>query len=162
MESNVYVAGGLSEGTGGGQIQNYADAKGRTFIPFFSSIKVLRETHPERRDYFILSAKSLLQATLGQRLILNPDAEYAKEFLPAEVDALLTHGAHSIGRNEVVPSTREVYVGPPPENATLLIDVLTGLFKSRPEVIAAYIGTIRDISMDGIGHLAGHSGQPRF
>ncbi len=106
LESQIFVLGTTEQESSDGelgleagskiQLQHWENQDGSPMIPFFSSIEVLRNSIHDDESYLVLPAHSLFEITLGATLFLNPNSDYGKEFLPQEVEHLLSIGSGSL------------------------------------------------------------------
>lgn len=148
LESEIYVLGTsgslgegrttLAEGTQV-QIQHWEKNDGSTAIPFFTSLAVLQQSIESEQSYIAMPARSLFELTQGTHLVLNPLSPYGKEFVPAEVAALLNGGVSSEPEPFVVKQDTKVMLGQPKDYPSKMVDSLTQLFSRRPAVKLAYL-----------------------
>ena len=65
---------------------------GTSIIPFFASLPALQRATKDEQSYLRLPARSLFELSRGTALVLNPAGPHGKEFLPQEIEALLSSG----------------------------------------------------------------------
>src|SRR5262245_48903867 len=105
LESTIYILG-QSESPAGDtrtleagekiSIQNWVRNDGSPVIPFFSSLDALQSSIDKETRYLALPARTLFEMTKGSSLVLNPKSSYGKEFLPNEIEALLSDGVNRV------------------------------------------------------------------
>jgi hypothetical protein len=135
------------------QIQNWAKPDGSPIIPFFSSLAALQCAIEQQTNYLALPAKSLFEMTRGAHLILNPKSDYGKEFVPAEVGALLSEGVSSLPDKRIIEKATQVLLGQPKIYPSAMVTSLATLFSKRKDVKAAYLVLMHDTSIDKEPHL---------
>jgi hypothetical protein len=129
------------------------DANGARFIPFFSSLdKLLGFIHSER-NYIALPSKSLFEITRGERLVLNPGASWGKEFLPAEIEALLSSGTSVLPERRTIERAKNVMLGQPADYPAAMVASLSKCFVENESVVAGYLALMHDPSLDQHPHL---------
>jgi hypothetical protein len=161
LNSTVYVLGsaGAGEGTGSLEagtrigIQHSEKRDGTPVIPFFSSLEVLQKSIETEQSYLALPAKSLFEMTLGTNLVLNPSSRYAKEFVPEEVENLLSDGVGRKPTQRTVQKETKVLLGQPAKYPSQMVDSLTQLFAEHSNVRRGFIALIYDASVDDKPHL---------
>jgi type III secretion system (T3SS) SseB-like protein len=152
LMSNVYVLGSPDRPIVDGRTQpgtmlrlvTWTDDSG-PFTPFFTSEEMLRQTvdrRPGTDPQFVrLAARDFLETVRGQRLVLDPDGEYGKFLMPAEVDAILD--GQDPGRHEVmIKKGTTVFVGAAAHIPPELPRVLAEFFDGRGVVQQAHLGWI--------------------
>lgn len=165
LNSTIYVLGntGMPEGykeeevtlkAGSNiQIQNWEKPDGSPVIPFFSSLEVLQKSIQSEDSYIALPARALFEMTLGAELFLNPRSDYGKEFLPEEVQHLLSIGISQAPSQRIVEKETQVLLGQPSTYPSKMIDSLTQLFPKHNNVNKAYLALMHDASVDKKPHL---------
>jgi hypothetical protein len=111
--SNVRLVTGLKDG---GQ-----------YLPVFSSLARMQDYVKQESKYLSVNGRALLDLTRGAPVILNPASEYGKELTADQVRQLLD-GPQALSRN----------VGDP-GYPTALVQMLTALFATRPEIETAWV-----------------------
>ncbi len=101
---------------------------GGTFLPVFSSLLRMQEYAKKECKFLQVNGRALFDLTRGAPVILNPASEYGKELTPQQISHLLDPAAQSqvlpvIGQGECPP---------------ILIETLTGVFITRPDIEAAW------------------------
>lgn len=129
-------------------IQHWERDDGTTVIPIFTSLEAMNEVIEADERYLEIPATILFEMTLGEELILNPESEYSKEFLPSEVEVLLAGGLMQEATERLVEEEGEVFIGEPEHYPALLVDSLTTLFSKHRELKSAYLGMIHEIGQE--------------
>ncbi|TWG92872.1 type III secretion system (T3SS) SseB-like protein [Luteimonas sp. J16] len=142
LESEVYAIGlvpapGSEDPDPGLSIAHFAREGGDRFIPFFSSAEALQPLLDEETRAVALPARQLFGMTRGNTLVLNPTSTTGKEFLPAEIDALL--GVAPVVRERTVGEQARVLLGQPAEYPEALVSGLSSLLAGHAPVAAAYL-----------------------
>jgi hypothetical protein len=101
---------------------------GVPFLPVFSSLARMQEYVKQEAKYLSVNGRALLDLTRGAPVVLNPASEYGKELSPENVRQLLD-GAAEI----------RVIAGDAVSLPLALLDMLAGLFATRPEVQTAWM-----------------------
>lgn len=115
----------------GSELQLVAGEKnGQKFLPIFSSLTRMQDYVKVESKYLTVNGRGLFETTRGAPLVLNPASEYGKELAPHEIAMLLGDGAPR-GEPKVVIGEADF--------PTALLDALTGVFQSRPDVQAAWM-----------------------
>lgn len=163
MRSQVFLLGTTGEPGSGGEvnleagseihIQHWQRPDGVPVIPFFSSLEVLQKSIETEESYVALPARSLFEMTLGATLVLNPKSNYGKEFLPQEVEQLLSSGLSQAPSRRVVEKKTKVLLGQPANYPSKMIDSLTQLLAKHSNVKKAYVAVMQDTSVDEKPHL---------
>lgn len=130
------------------QLHHWERADGSSVIPFFSSFEVLQRSIESEQSYLALSARSLFEMTQGATLFLNPRSDYGKEFVPQEVEHLLTLGISHAPSERVVEKETRVLLGQPAEYPSKMVDSLTQLLAKHVNVQRAYLALMHDASVD--------------
>jgi SseB protein C-terminal domain/SseB protein N-terminal domain len=114
------------------------DIEGVPHIPIFSSKARVAAVVDSERRYVSMLGRSLLEVLRGSHLILNPGSDCGKQFLPDEVEALLSGALHEGHREIKVAASTEVLLGQPADYPRHLTEALSTLFRDLP-VQAAYL-----------------------
>lgn len=154
MEATVFVLGSSDESDAPGekilhagsnvQIQHWEKADGSSAIPFFSSLEALQQVITEEQSFLALPVRSLFEITLGATLFLNPRLPYGKEFLPQEVEHLLSGEGNGFVQQRVIEEDTQVVIGQPAEMPVQMIDSLTQLFTKYRHVRRAFLAQIHE------------------
>ncbi|MCG8709439.1 enhanced serine sensitivity protein SseB [Brenneria sp. 4F2] len=154
MDARIFILGqsdALIEGEkatldagGDVQIQHWEKADGSSVIPFFSSLEALQMAVTKEASFLALPAHSLFELTLGATLFLNPNLPYGKEFLPQEVEHMLSGEGHGFVQQRVVEEDTEVLLSQPAEMPEQMIDSLTQLFTQHRHVRRAFLAQIHE------------------
>ncbi|WP_409306549.1 enhanced serine sensitivity protein SseB [Pectobacterium sp. B1J-3] len=158
MEATVFVLGRSDEDSVPGekilhagsnvQIMHWEKADGSSAIPFFTSLEALQQAITEEQSFLSLPARSLFELTLGATLFLNPKLPYGKEFLPQEVEHMLSGEGHGFVQQRVVEEDMQVLLSQPAEMPAQMIDSLTQLFAKHRHVKRAFLAQIQEPGED--------------
>lgn len=127
-------------------IVNWEKKDGTPVIPFFTSLEALRRAIREEQSFLALSARSLFEITQGATLVLNPASEHGKEFLPGEIEALLSGGMNHAAQTRVVQKATQVLLGQPAEYPSTMVSSLTTLLAKHRAVKTAWLCLMHDPS----------------
>jgi hypothetical protein len=103
-------------------------SNGVPFLPVFSSLVRMQDYVKQEAKYLSVNGRALLDLTRGAPVVLNPASEYGKELSPENVRQLLD------GATEI-----RVIAGDAASLPLALLDMLAGLFATRPEVQTAWM-----------------------
>lgn len=154
MDATVYILGSSDETEAQGtstlpvgshvNIQHWEKPDGSTAIPFFSSLEALQMAITEEASFLALPAQSLFELTRGETLFLNPKLPYGKEFLPQEVEHMLSGEGNGFVQRRVIDEPVQVHMSQPEPSPDQLIDSLTQLFTKHREVRRAWVAQIQE------------------
>lgn len=162
LESPLWVLGHTDNGVDGEQqvesgsaitLQHWETASQQTTIPVFTSLEAMQQSIDEDESFLQLAARDLFEMTLGEVLILNPDATYSKELLPEEISALLQDETIRSNMERVQTSASEFSMSEPDSYPDVLVDSLTTLFSKHRPVEAAYLAVIEENAAGSIPNL---------
>ncbi|MCL6414018.1 enhanced serine sensitivity protein SseB, partial [Pantoea agglomerans] len=118
MEATVFVLGTTDDGDESGEvvlhagsnvnIQHWEKDDGSSAIPFFSSLEALQSVITEEAPFLALPTRSLFEMTHGVTLFLNPKLPYGKEFLPQEIEHILSGEGNGFVQQRVVEEEMQV------------------------------------------------------
>ncbi len=134
-------------------LQSWERPDGTSVIPFFTSLLHLQKSVETESNYLELPVRILFEMTLGSELMINPNSEYGKEFLPDEVASLLQNGIGQETQQRVIEHETEILIGEPDKYPSIMIDSLTTLFSKHDCVAAAYLALIQDEGEDEVPNL---------
>ena len=147
LESDVLALVELSPAQGPGTIPagshinlvNWLRDDGVYVLPFFSSADRAREAEPTcKENAVVMTGRELFEATRGQLLHLNPRCEYGREFLPYEVEQLLSAGVIASVTTDVIKSDRQIEIKPVDDPPRAMVEALKVLYRRTPCVRTAY------------------------
>lgn len=113
---------------------------GKNYIPVFSSLVRMRAFITGEEEYLSMKGRDLFTNTPGAFFMLNPGSDYGKELLPDEIGSLLHP---NVPQSYTVDKPTEVRIGAPDEYPAALVQALTALFRSRPEIVSARVVQIQ-------------------
>ncbi|ASN84629.1 MULTISPECIES: enhanced serine sensitivity protein SseB [Pectobacterium] len=154
MEATVFVLGTTDDGDESGEvvlhagsnvnIQHWEKDDGSSAIPFFSSLEALQSVITEEAPFLALPTRSLFEMTQGVTLFLNPKLPYGKEFLPQEIEHILSGEGNGFVQQRVVEEEMQVILSQPAEMPAQMIDSLTQLFTKHRHVKRAFLAQIQE------------------
>ena len=164
LESTVFVVGEADETEDGDRmvgsgenvsIQQWQQPDGSMVIPFFTSPAAVEQAVDDPVSCMGLPARTLFESTRGATLVLNPNNEYGKQFLPDEIEAILSDGVPRPPKPRVEQEDTSVIFGQPQNYPTRMVDALISFLAKRSEVRTAYLAQLTDDSpIDSKPHLA--------
>jgi hypothetical protein len=104
---------------------------GHQYLPVFSSLTRMQEYVKQESRYLSIKGRDLLDLTRGAPVILNPASEYGKELTAEQIGQLLNPGQSFSGARRSIIGEVDY---PMP-----LVNALTRLFSTRPEVEGAWM-----------------------
>jgi hypothetical protein len=160
LNSMVYVPGSTGAGKGhidleaGSQISiaHWEKQDGTAVIPFFTSLQTLEQSIARGESYLEIPARSLFEMTLGTPLFLEPKSPFGKEFLPEEVQNLLSA---EIGRTtqRTLEKDAHVQLGQPAQYPTKMVNALTQLFAKHRNIKRGFLALMYNVTTDEKPHL---------
>lgn len=161
LSSNIYCLGFSSHSESEGDDQNevlpegshvqllhFKKEDGSEYLPIFTSLKVLQQAIEYEQSYLKMPIKQFFELTLGTTIILNPDSEYGKEFLPKEIQGLLNGQYGCFIEQYEYQETTEVLLSQPKDYPQEMIQELNSFFKANGLVKAAYFIQMHDVQRD--------------
>ncbi len=121
---------------------------GTQFLPIFSSLNVLQSVIKEDSQYIKFPAKALFEMVKGIPIILNPNAEYGREFLPREIESLLKNKTTQESKPILIEKETEVLIGQPANYPDRLIDMLNKFLPKISQVKEAYLALYLNPAVD--------------
>lgn len=147
VAADILVLNQVKEGEKSVQIE-HIEFKGKSCIPIFSSLEQLREALirfgrikdiPNAR-FLQMHTTDFLRMTKGEELLLNPGAEFSKEFTVAEIESILDG---SIWKpSQILHVGKSMLIGQPKEYPTKLASALTRVFTTIPQVKRAWLAHV--------------------
>ena len=161
LEATIYVLGsiakedeGLSLETGSKvNLIHWKKQDDSPIIPFFSSLKVLKQSIESEQSYLQLPAKVLFEMTLGTNLILNPRSSYGKEFFAEEIKNLLSNGVNQQAVQRTIQKETKVLLGQPAIYPSQMVESLKILLAKHENAKRAFLALMHDASIDDKPHL---------
>lgn len=116
-------------------------AEGHAWVPVFSSVEKLAKGIAQVTPYIQLAGRDFLEIVRGSFVLLNPGSDYAKQFLPDEIDAMISGAVFrpDSGRRIVTTKPEQVLLGQPAQYPFNLVAVLKDALPRYPSVKAAYL-----------------------
>ncbi|UVM01795.1 enhanced serine sensitivity protein SseB C-terminal domain-containing protein [Pseudomonas atacamensis] len=161
LDSTVYILGTAGAARGhvnleaGSNISiaHWQKPDGTPVIPFFSSLPTLQQSIDSDQSYVEIPARSLFEITLGALLFLNPKSPYGKEFLPEEVQRLLSGEIGRPATQRTVEKETNVLLGQPSDYPSTMVHSLSQLLAKHANVKRAFLALMHDASVDEKPHL---------
>lgn len=111
----------------------------KAYLPIFSSLIRLQSFVREEVTYMAMNVRQFMEITRGAELLLNPGAEFGKEFTKEEVSALLDGTMWKPSESYRAEEETQVLIGQPAKHPDALVSALARLFKQMKEVKRAYL-----------------------
>jgi hypothetical protein len=115
------------------------EREGKPRLPIFSSLPRLQAALTGPASYLRLGARAFLEMTAGADLVLNPGSEYGKEITAAEAAAMVDGSIWRPTESYVAERETQVMLGQPARYPDALVQALTRLFRTRPQVERAWL-----------------------
>lgn len=153
LEANVYFPGETGKRSGQGieecylqeneevHIKSWPNEEYGRVIPFFTSLKTMREAFDADEHFICLSCKILFQMTLGSLLILNPESDVSKPFYPDEIQALFQ--GETEAKTKFYAEGTQLRLGQPADYPQEMIEQLKTYFSDQEIVSSAYLGQVQ-------------------
>ena len=125
---------------------------GKSYIPIFSSLVQLQSTLKEEAGYIALNALEFIKITKGAEFILNPGADFGKEFIESEIASIIDGSIWKPVERFVAQKETQVFIGQPSNYPQELVDVLKRVFNKNKEVKRAYLGHFMNPKRDEKAH----------
>jgi SseB protein C-terminal domain/SseB protein N-terminal domain len=126
---------------------------GALWLPVFSSLPRLQQFANSDSNYLRIGARDFFEMTRGANIVLNPNFEYGKEFLPQEIEQMLDGSIFAPGQTTIVPKDTQVLIGQPAVFPNELVKALSDYFATIPLVNRAYLAQYHDPQNDEKPHL---------
>ncbi len=155
LDSYIYILGAhpdqvgeffdhtLSEGSEV-KLKTWHREDGSEIFPFFTSLEKLQNSIQHEENYLRINTRSFFELTFGSHLVLNPNSEVAKEFIPQEIAGLL-NGDYFLHTNleepQVDPEVHYSHPSPYPINMVEQIKILLQVNKA---VASAFLVQVLD------------------
>lgn len=109
-------------------------------IPFFSSVSALPPAREPDLGVMMVPVRSLLKATRGTPLHLNPSSTFGREFTPDEVTSLLAWGTIHDGQNVTcIPADTVLQIDRLATPLPALEGALRTLLQAHPGIRCSYL-----------------------
>lgn len=120
------------------QIQNI-EIDGKLYVPIFTSVKRIQAVIDYEVGYLALNAFEFLKIINGTGLALNPGSEYGKQFTASEVSNIIDGSIWEPNKKYKVEKETQILIGQPANYPNKLADALKTYFKTKKEVLSAYL-----------------------
>lgn len=144
-ESPGPVRTGWHEAEAGTQLRiRPVEVDGVPHVPVFSSTTRI-ETFAQEPAHFVgLPARDLFEMLAGSHVVLNPGADYGKQLVPDEIQALVDGSMFSSHSPYAAEEETPVLMGQPAEVPHHVTEALGRFFAIRENVRAAYLALYHD------------------
>jgi hypothetical protein len=123
------------------------------WLPVLSSLPRLQQFTSSDSNYIRIGARDFFELTRGTNIVLNPNSDYGKEFLPQEIEQMLDGSIFASGQTTIVPKDTQVLIGQPAIYPDELVKTLSDYFAVQPLVNRAYLAQYHDPANDEKPHL---------
>ena len=116
-------------------------------VPIFTSTdRILDKGIIKQKVKFLaFNGRDLFNMVKDKTLILNPYSNYGKEFIPEEIERILSGTYFNASPQQIIiEKTTEVRIGQPSKYPVDVVKALAKLFSNQPDVIAGYLAWIHD------------------
>ena len=120
------------------------DIDGIPHVPVFSSSERVSAVVQSEVKTLAMNAKDLFKILEGGHAILNPGSNCGKAFTPHEMAQIVDGSIFAPRSVEVVTEARELLMGQPTNYPTHVTTPLAAFFKTKKEVVAAYLAHVCD------------------
>lgn len=124
------------------------EIEGQPHVPVFSALSRLQAFINSQVNYLSIGARDLFAILRDSHVVLNPGADYGKQFLPSEVAAIVDGSIFSQQSTYVVPEATQVLLGQPAEYPSHITNALKRFFATRSDVRAAYLAHYHNPARD--------------
>ena len=122
------------------------------YIPAFSTVERIKEGVGGGFTYVGVPLPDLLEMIQGEKLMLNPGAQVGKEFTLEELEFIMEMVPRVTEGFERLEPEGEVLIGEPEVYPDKLVEKLTALFKTLPQVQRAWVANVMIPSEDEKPH----------
>ena len=105
------------------------DIEGKPYLPIFSSLQRLQSAIEEEVSYIAINSLEFLKMTQGAEIILNPGADFGKEFTQSEITSILDGSIWKPSESYVAKKDTQILLGQPSNYPHELVKELAKLFK---------------------------------
>jgi hypothetical protein len=117
----------------------HIEKDGKSWLPIFSSLPRLQQFIRSETKYLQLKAKDFFEITHGAHVVLNPNFDYGKEFIPQEIEQLLDGSIFKPSQTYVAKKETKVLIGQPAVYPTKLVKALSEYFATNKYVNRAHL-----------------------
>jgi hypothetical protein len=132
----------------------------KVWLPIFTSLQRLEEFIRSDSNYLQMRGRAFFEITRGANVLLNPNQEYGKEFLPQEIEQMLNGSIFQPSKTYTAQKDTKVLIGQPAVYPQELVKVLAAYFAKNPLVNKTYLALMSNpeeekphllIAIDGKG-----------
>ncbi len=128
------------------------EIEGELCIPIFSSVRRIEDAVQGEVGYLALNALEFFKIVSGSDLILNLGSEYGKKFTKDEIASIIDGTIWETGETYRVEEETQVLIGQPEKYPQALVDALIKYFKTKNEVVSAYLALFYNPKTDEKPH----------
>lgn len=125
-------------------LDHWEKEDGSSVIPFFTSLEALNQAVDQEQAFVVLPARELFTLTLGETLFLNARLPTGKEFMPREIEHLLSDEGSPLSQQTVCEGGSELWLSEVAEPPAQMITSLTALFATINTVKRAWICSLKE------------------
>ncbi len=114
------------------------ESEGKSYIPVFSSLKMLQQFIDREMRYLSVNAMDLFGLVRGSDVWLNPGGAVGKEFPASEIEALLDESLFGAPQAYTIERETQMMIGRPEHEPNELLEELAEVFDELPSVKLAY------------------------
>ncbi len=134
------------------KIQHF-ERDGKSWLPIFSSLQRLQQFIRSKTNYLRLNARDFFEMTRGAYIILNPNFDYGKEFIPQEIEQMLDGSIFKLSQTYVAKKETKVLIGQPAIYPQKLVKALSEYFANNEFVNRAYLVLFQNLESGEKPHL---------
>lgn len=128
------------------------EIEGELCIPIFSSVRRIQDAVQGEVGYLALNALEFFKIVNGSDLILNLGSQYGKRFTSSEIAGIIEGTIWENTEAYRVEEETQVLIGQPEKYPQALVDALIKYFKTKKEVISAYLALFYNPKTDEKPH----------
>ncbi len=148
LEANIFI---VQHGKNNLNVQNnvlqegvelkiqHIEKDGISWLPIFSSLQRLQQFIPSESNYLQLKARDFFEITRGAHIVLNPNFDYGKEFIPQEIKGMLDDSIFKPTQTYIAQKETKVLIGQPANYPHKLAKALSEYFSGNKFVNRAYL-----------------------
>ncbi len=147
LDASVWVPGSAPENAHNDDaldLEHWEKDDGTSVIPFFTSLEALNEAVEDEQAFVVMPTRELFAMTLGETLFLNARLPTGKEFMPREIEHLLSKEASPLSQQTLIEGDSELLLSEVAEPPAQMISSLTTLFASINTVKRAWICSLKE------------------
>lgn len=115
------------------------ERNGQAWLPVFSSLQRLQEFISSETAYVVLKGRDFFELARDVHIVLNPDSDYGKEFIPQEIERMLDGSIFQPDQRYIDQEETAFLIGRPAVYPTSLVKALCEYFAKNKFVNRAYL-----------------------